>query len=136
MKCNLMYAAILIPLLGLGGCMSSDAPPGTTRADKFAPQQVAFAGHDVADSIAIGKIERTFDSSGILHIRVPLQATTDLGLMIDYRITFYDDGRGVVEGPAAWQGKSLPAGAWETIYASSSNSRARDFQIEFRFKPE
>ena len=133
MKNHLKFTAMLIPLLGLAGCMSSDLPPATPKADKFAPQQVVFSGQDLANSIAIGKIIRTFDTAGIMHLDIPLRVTSEMGLTVDYRITWFDDNRSPVDVPTAWQTKSLNPDVFEYIQANSSSPRARDFQIDFRW---
>jgi uncharacterized protein YcfL len=131
LKHTLLCTAMSLPL-ALTGCMSSDAP-ATVKVDKYAPQQVAFANQDLANSIAIGKIDRTFDSSQIMHLSIPLRATTDLGLGVDYRITYFDENHTPVDSPTAWQTKSLTPGIGDYIQATSASPRAKDFQIDFRW---
>jgi len=131
MRFHLVSIAVLMSLMSLAGCMMNDSSMG--KAENYAPQEVVFASPDLAGSIEIGKIERTFDSSGIMHLVVPLRATTDLGLTVDYRITYFDDSHNPVDVPTGWMTKSLTPGIREYIEANSANDKAKDFQVDFRW---
>ncbi len=132
MKLQLKFAAVLLPLLPLTGCIMGDSP-AMVRADKYAPQQVVFASQELADGIAVGKIERTFDSAEIMHLTIPLRAVTDLGLSIDYRITWFDDNHNIVDAPTGWQTKMLTPGIWEEIRSNSASTHAKDFTMDIRY---
>jgi hypothetical protein len=133
MMCNLKHLVLsagLLLALALTACTNSDM----SRSDHLAPQQVNFATQDLADSIDIGKIDRTFDSAEIMHLNIPLRVSSGLmGLSIDYRITYFDENHSPVDVPTAWQTKSLTPGIWEYIQANSASPRAKDFQIDFRW---
>jgi hypothetical protein len=140
MKLNLKHLARLLILCGcfllpftLTACTNSDM----TKTDKLAPQQVGFASQDLAESINIGKIDRTFDSAEIMHLNIPLKVTSGLmNLTVDYRITYFDENRSPVDVPTAWVTKSLTPGIQEYIQANSSSPRAKDFQIDFRWSAQ
>jgi hypothetical protein len=127
-----LCAAILLPF-AMTACTNNEM----SKADKFAPQQVDFATPDLAESISIGKIDRTFDSSEIMHLNIPVRVASGLmGLTVDYRITYFDENRSPVDVPTAWQSKSLTPGIWEYIQTNSTSPKAKDFQIDFRWSAQ
>ena len=131
MNCSFKPAALhfllLFLTLILTGCSSSDMAPAMPRSDTYAPRQVVFSSQDLADSIAIGKIQRTFDSAGLMHLNIPLRATTELSLTVDYRLTYFDDEHNPVDVPTGWQTKTLTPNLFESIQASGFKQPCQGF---------
>jgi uncharacterized protein YcfL len=137
MKCRPLQLVLIAPLLVLIGCASAGdnaQTPTISKSDKYAPQQVVFATADLADSISIGRIVRNVDPNTGLRVTVPLTATTDLAIKVDYRFTFFDDGRTVLDSPTPWQTATLTPHTESSLTSFSNNPKARDFQIELRWK--
>jgi hypothetical protein len=133
MKLNLKYAAMIALLLT--GCHGNDAAPTTepTTPVAYAPQQIQFVGgDDLSQSLSFQPIQRSFDSSGLMHIIIPTRLITDLGQTIDYRFTFFDENHSPVDQPSAWMTKSLSPDVVVYIEGNSTSPRAKDFQIDFR----
>src|SRR5438552_18931066 len=66
-------------------------PPIEGRQDPYASSQIHFTSEDLRTSTAFSapKLARS-DAGQILYVTVPIRATTDKTLYIDYRVTFFD----------------------------------------------
>ena len=126
----------LIPLLagcgGGGGPPPSDGP-APAFPEQQAPSQVSFTSTDLQQSCRVGTVTRTIDGNGIMRLTVPIRAITDFDLTVDYRFTYLDESRGVVDQPASWQARTLHAGTFETIDGVAPSPRARDFELDLRY---
>jgi uncharacterized protein YcfL len=126
-------SALLIAIVALAGCGSGDLAPIPAHGDPYTAQHVVFSGQDdLAAHIAFGTIVRTFDSSGILHITVPVRNTTPSDIYVDYRVTYFDENHNPVDVPTAWKTQTLSSDIFQNIQDNSSTPRAKDFQVDFR----
>ncbi len=134
----LKFALAALPLLAAVGCGGGpDLPPSdgpaSPQAETLAPMQVSFTSTDLARSTAVGTITRTIDGVGIMHLNVPIRALTDDDLTVDYRFTYLDENRAVIDQPTAWQTRTLHAGTFEYLTGDAPSPRARDFQLDVRY---
>src|SRR4051812_28763541 len=110
MRTKMTKTIFLLPLLALIGCVKA---PIEGRADTYTEAQVNFVDGDLRDHTAIGRPILSYDESHILHVDVPVRATTDLQLYVDYRVTFFDQNH-VPLGPATgWTAHTLPPNVFE-----------------------
>ena len=129
----------MLPLLAaVAGCDGGGGPPpsdGPAAAlpERLAPTQVNFTSTDLQQSTRVGTIARTIDGNGIMRLTVPIRAATDYDITVDYRFTYLDEGRAVVDQPASWQTKTLHAGTFEYLDGTAPSPRARDFQLDLRY---
>jgi hypothetical protein len=72
------------------------------------------------------------DDAGLLFVNVPIRATTDLKLYVDYRVTFFDRN-GQPLNQTGWMQKTLAPNIPDQITVNSSSSRAADFQMDLRY---
>jgi hypothetical protein len=117
------------------GCNSGPPPadgPAPAIPEDAAPTQVNFNSTDLQQSIRIGTVVRTIDGNGIMHLTVPVRAVTEYDLTVDYRFTYLDESRALVDQPASWQARTLHAGTFEYIQATAPSPRARDFVLDLR----
>lgn len=123
--------ALLIPLLLLG--CNSVRPPIEGRMDPYVPPQVSFADKDLAKSTAVGAPNLQRDDAGnLLHVTLPVRSAINKTLYVDYKVSFYDGGGGVVS-ETGWMTKTLEANTPDTISVNSTNDRARDFRLALRW---
>jgi uncharacterized protein YcfL len=120
---------IALSLLALAGCRPD---PIRAHADQYAPSQLNFIDQDLRDNTAIGQIKVTFDDSKLLHIDVPIRATTSLPLYTDYRVSFVDANGLPLGPPTAWTAVRLPSNDFQDILLTSSSPRAADFRLDLR----
>jgi hypothetical protein len=121
---------VLIPLLAMVGCVKA---PIEGRADTYTPAQINFVDQDLRDNTAIGRVKLSRDESNLLHVDVPIRATTNLQLYVDYRVTFLD-ANGSPLGPASgWTSTTIPPNVWQDILVNSASPRAADFHMDLRY---
>ena len=131
--------ALSIGLLGaaaLSGC--SDVPPYTEgRAERYAPPQIQLTGPDKEDlrrSTVIDRPMQQRDEADLLHVTVPIRATGEQILHVQYRLTFLDAAGSPLPGyPTGWLRKTVEPGAWTPIKFNSTSSAAHDWQMELRY---
>ena len=127
----------LVPLLALAGCGGVDRPPSDGPAaaspEPLAPMQVVFTSTDLARSTAVGTITKTIDGNGIMHLTVPVRDATDGDITIDYRFTYLDENRAVIDQPASFTARTLHAGTFEYLNGDAPSARARDFELDVRY---
>jgi hypothetical protein len=107
-------------------------PPIQGRQDPYSTAQLHFASDTLRKDTAVGTPLVARDASGILHVTVPVRSAINKTLYVDYRVTFFDRNRHVVErlGPFT---KTLDPNTPDEIQVNSTSSRAEDFQIDFRY---
>lgn len=132
------FAAHRLPLalvlfgLAAAGCSSgnSDVPP-MTQGDRFAPQQVMFADRELADSIRIGQVTKSFDA-GVLHATVPLRSATEYDQTVQYQFVYFDENHTPIDLPVGWTDVSLNANSFQFVTGTAPGPQAREFQVTFR----
>ena len=125
----------LLSAMFLAGC--SDVPPYTEgRAERYAPPQIQLTGPDKEDLRRWTVIDvplQKRDDADLLFVTVPIRATGDLVLHVQYRVTFFDSGGSVMPGyPTGWFRATLEPGAW-TPLKFNSTGKAADWQMELRY---
>ena len=125
------YALVLIPLF-LIGCDNIVLPPVEGRADPYDAKQVHFQSEELRRDTAIGTPTATRDQAGLLFVTVPIRDATDVRLYLDYRVTWYDENRQVIN-QTSWFTKTLEARTPDQISVNSTSPKATDFQVDFRY---
>lgn len=126
-------ALLCLPLLGaLYGCNTQ--PPIDARQESFGFRQVQLADENLRRNTRFGEPQVTRDAAGLLFVTVPLRATIDETLYVQYRATFFDDiGQPLPGGATTWFDKTLSPRVPESISVNSTSPRAADFRIDFRY---
>ena len=123
------YVLCLVVLMMAAGCVRK---PIEGRADPYLPKQIHFASYDLANRTAVGQpiMER---KDGLLHVTVPIRASSIRDLHVDYRVRFLDD-RGAAIYDGGWTGGTvIESNTWSYVRANSPNAEAADFQMDFRY---
>jgi Protein of unknown function (DUF1425) len=137
MKNTLAFSASLFLIgVALAGC--NEVPPYTEgRAEPYPPPQIQLAGPDREDlrrSTVIDRPVQQRDDADLLVITVPIRATSDQILHVQYRVSFLDSNGVPLPGyPTGWFRKSLEPGAWSPIKFNSTTPKAEQWQMELRY---
>ena len=127
---NRLLLPIALMTLLLAGCVK---PPIEGRLDPYPANQVHFASKDLRDNTAVGTPEASRDDAGnILYITVPIRAATNRELHVDYRVTFFDRNRQVLN-QTGWFTRTLAPNVPDYITVNSMGARAADFQMDLRY---
>jgi len=126
---NAKSILIALPLLALAGCGPA---PIKARANQYAPSQINFVDQDLRDNTAIGQVKVTFDESNLLHVDVPIRATTNLPLYADYRVSFVDANGISLGPPTGWTAIRLAPNEFQEILLTSASPRAADFRLDLQ----
>ncbi len=133
---GLAVGLALLPLLAAAGCGGDPPPPSDGPAaafpERLVPQQVNFTSTALAQATRVGTVVKLIDGNGIMHLTVPIRAATDGDVTVDYRFSFVDENRAVVDQPAGWQTQTLHAGTFESIQGVAPSPQARDFTLDIR----
>jgi len=122
-----------LALFLLLGCQQGVSPPIQGRQDPYAENQITFASEDLRRHTAVDRPNLSRDpESGILFIQVPIRATGDQNLYIDYRFTF-KDRNGQDLWTTAWLHKVLNPHVNDSIQGNSTDARAADFRLDLRY---
>jgi hypothetical protein len=115
------------------GCADRVKKPIEGRLDPWAPPQVQFASTELRKQTAVGEPQLSRDDAGnLLYVTLPIRATTNKNLYVDYRVTFLDAaGRAV--GPSSWQTTTLQGNVAQRVTANSTSQQAVDFQLDLRW---
>jgi uncharacterized protein YcfL len=125
-------ALLLLPTLALALSACNPVPPPIEgREDPYGRRQVMFDSTELKNRTSVGSPQPSRDDAGILFVTVPITATTDKPLDVEYRGTFYD-GTGRVVNQSSWLRKRLTPRTSDSILLNSTSPRAADFQIDFR----
>ena len=102
------------------------------RNDPYDPSQIHFAQKSLERRTAVRAPSVSRDENGqILFVTVPVRSTTERQLTIEYRATFFDRNREVIQ-ETTWFPKTLPPFTQETLTLNSTSPRADDFQFDIR----
>ena len=125
--CSLASAVLL-----LAGC-GSVKPPIEGRLNPHPSSQIHFASAILKDETAVDAPTATRDDVGsILYVTVPIRATVNRQLPIDYRVTFFDRN-GQVLNQTGWFTKTFAPNVPDYVTVNSMGPRAADFQMDFRW---
>lgn len=131
---NLLVALLLVAGSGLCVLTGCDyvRPPIEGREDPYLPAQIHFNSNTLRRDTAVGTPIVRRDASGLLHVTVPVRSAINKTLYVDYRVTFLDRNRQVVErlGPFT---RTFEPNTPDQIQVNSTTPRAEDFQIDFRY---
>ncbi len=108
-------------------------PPIEGRFDPYPPKQVYLASPDLQGRTAFGQVTMTREN-GILHVVVPIRATSEKDLHIDAKWTFFNS-----------EGKPIYTSQWEAqpvivhntviyLQCNSTSGDAQDFQLALRYQ--
>jgi len=126
------YLLLTVTMLALTGC--GVAPPIQGRLDPYQPSQVHFDSEALRQDTAIGQPVLTRDQFSLLHVMLPIRSAVNLQLHVQYRVTFFDANRSVLD-EQSWSDKTLAANTPDQIQVNSVDTRAADFQIDLRYPP-
>jgi hypothetical protein len=122
---------VLVIVTLIAGC-ASVKPPIEGRLNPYPASQIHFASAILKDETAVDPPTASRDDVGaILYVTVPIRATVNRALPIDYRVTFFDRNNQPVQ-QTGWYTKNLSPNIPDYITVNSTTSRAADFQIDFR----
>ena len=126
-------ALICVPLLAaLYGCNTQ--PPIDARQEVYTPRQVQLADENLRRSTRFGEPRVTFDNAGLMFVNVPVRATINETLYVQYRATFFDaNGQPLPGSPTTWFDKTLNPRVFDSITINSTSPRAERFTIDFRY---
>jgi uncharacterized protein YcfL len=129
---NRKKSLLLLPTLALALAACNPVPPPVEgREDPYGRRQIMFDSPELQNNTSVGAPQPTRDENGILHVAVPITATTSKPLNVEYRGTFYDGAGGVVN-QTTWFRKRLTPRTTDSVSLNSTSPRAADFQIDFR----
>lgn len=128
---NLRIGILSLALLLATGCRVS--PPIEARNDPYLPSQVNITEDDLRTGTALGAAVVTRDESGLLHVQVPVRATSNKQLYVQYRVSFVDANGMLLPGPTAWFDKTLAPNVPDSIQFNSTNARAANFHMDLRW---
>jgi hypothetical protein len=126
-------ALLFLPLMAaLHGCNTQ--PPIDPRAEEFGFGQVQLADEDLRRNTRFSEPQVSRDAAGLLYVTVPLRATINETLYVQYRATFFDEhGQPLPGSGATWTDKTLNPRVPETLSANSTSPRAADFRVDVRY---
>ena len=127
-------ALICLTLLGaLHGCSGTQAPIDP-RGETYLPGQVQLADENLRRNTRFGQPQVTRDAAGLLFVTVPVRATINETLHVQYRATFFDaNGQPLPGSPTTWIDKTLNPRVFELVSINSTSPQAADFTIDFRY---
>ena len=128
---SIQLTVLLLSIVALG-CQETVAPPIQARADPYGPQQHYVASEDLRRATAMGEPIVVRDEFGLLHVTVPIRSAVNNVLYIDYRVTFFDEQRQVIQRTGFFA-KTLTDNVADQITFNSTSPRAADFQVDFRW---
>ena len=124
---------LAVPLLAaLHGCNTQ--PPIDARQEVYAPRQIQLADEDLRRNTRFETPRITRDEAGLLFVTVPVRATINETLYVQYRATFLDgNGQPLRGSPTTWFTKTLNPRVFESVTINSTSPRAEDVVIDFRY---
>ena len=122
-----------VPLLtALYGCNTQ--PPIDARQEVYAPKQIQLADEDLRRNTRFEQPRITRDPAGLLFVTVPMRATINETLYVQYRATWLDEnGQPLPGSPTTWFDKTLNPRVFESITINSTSPRAENFVIDVRY---
>ena len=129
---NRVLIGCCLVLIGAAqGCSSTSIEP---RPDTLLPRQIQVADENLRRVTRFGEAQVTRDAAGLLYVTVPLRATIDQTIYVQYRATFLDEnGQPLPGSPTSWFDKTLTPRVHESVSVNSTSPRAAQFTIDFRY---
>src|SRR4051812_40524106 len=129
----MMRVLYCLPLLAVVyGC--STQPPIDPRSELYTPRQIQLADEDLRAQTRFEQPRVTRDAAGLLFVTIPVRATINETLHVQYRATFLDEnGQPLPGSPTTWFTKTLNPRVFESITINSTSPRAQRFTIDFRY---
>src|SRR5438445_325080 len=84
-----LAAAVMVTIPFITGC-EPVKPPITARQDPYSRDQIHLTSDELKYHTAVDAPHVWRDDGGLLHVTLPIRATTNHQLNIDYRATFLD----------------------------------------------
>jgi uncharacterized protein YcfL len=126
-----MKVAMIACLLGLlAGCVP---PSYQGRNDPYPAGQIQFTSSDLQGDTAVGRPIVSRDPAGYLRVNIPIRATINQDLHVDYQTQFFDATGAVIE-TTAWHTVTLPANTPYSVSDVSTTPAAANFQVTFRYE--
>jgi uncharacterized protein YcfL len=127
-----MKVAMLAAVLGLiAGC--GVPPTYQGRNDPYSPSQIQFTSGDLQNDTAVSTPIVSRDPSGYLRVTVPIRATINQDLHVDYQTRFFD-GAGATIETTEWHTVTLPANTPSSVTDICTSPAAANFQMTFRYE--
>jgi hypothetical protein len=121
----------------LTGCNNGPPPYTEGRAEPYPPPQIQLTGPERDDLRRWTVIDRPIqqrDEAELLFVTVPIRATGDLVLHVQYRVSFFDNNGSPLPGsPSGWLKARLEPGSWTPIKFNSTTPKAEQWQMELRY---
>lgn len=115
------------------GCQSVP-PPVNARNDPYIPEQVNLTETALRVRTAFTQPTITrHPRTELLHVQVPVRATTDQQLYVEYRTVWLDANGQAINPNPAWQAATLAPNVWTNLTAQAFTQRAADFRMDVRF---
>ncbi|HWE01734.1 MAG TPA: hypothetical protein VG326_04930 [Tepidisphaeraceae bacterium] len=127
----LTFTVVAIGLAGLSGC-NQPRPPFEPNAVQYGDyKQIYVDGYRLKEDTNIDEPPRVVkDQFGLLHITVPIRSVIDRAFSVQYRVTFFDANRHIVN-IQSWADKALTPNTPDQIMATSPVP-ADDFRLDLR----
>lgn len=129
-KLPVKLLCVIVPLLSASACIKA---PIEGRAETYSPAQINFVDQDLSNKTAIGRIKFSRDESDLLHAAVPVRATTNLQLYVDWRVTWLDRNGVPLGPPTGWTAVTLAPNVFQDILVNSPSPRAADIKMDLRY---
>jgi hypothetical protein len=126
---------IALPALLFTGC-NQPRPPFEPNAVQYGNyKQIYVDGYRLKEDTNIDEPPRAVkDQFGLLHITVPIRSVIDRAFSLQYRVTFFDANRNVVN-IQSWSTKALTPNTPDQIMANSPVP-ADEFRVDLRLTTE
>ena len=129
-----MNKALLCLTLFIAQSGCNTQPRIDPRQETYAENQIQLADDNLRNSTRFERPSVTRDPAGLLFVTVPLRATINETMYVQYRATFFDEnGQPLPGSPTAWFDKTLNPRVSERVTLNSTSPRAADFTIDFRY---
>lgn len=122
-----------LALVGAAQGCNTQAPVDP-RQETYLPRQIQIADNNLRRVTRFGEPQVTRDSAGLLYVTVPLRATINETIYVQYRVTFLDEnGQPLPGSPTSWFDKPLTPRVFESVSVNSTSPRAAQFTVDFRY---
>ena len=134
LKTTLLSLALALAAIASTGCVGPRAPIEPNAVPYGNAKQVYADSYRLKQVTNIDEPPRmSKDQFGFLHIVVPIRSVIDPMFNIQYRVTFFDANRNVVN-IQEWSDKPLTPNTPDQIIANSPVP-AEDFRVDLRLAP-
>ena len=124
------HLLIATTILALTGCTVK--PPIEPRADPYPSKQIHMDSEELRLDTAVDAPIFTRNESGLLVATIPIRATIDKTLYLDYRVTYFDSNRVPLSTVGPFSKKLLP-NVPDRIQVTATDPKAADLQVDFYY---